>query len=496
VGTMLTAPRGLARLSTGVVLVALVSALAVTPAALAVPSAGDVRASGWNGDDSIADDGSTVNSRTSPTERAGTGLESATGGLESAAAGLVTGRLLLKPSDIDPAIIVTSGKVQFYDRFDPYVLIDEVDSNINGTFSISGLPAGSYRVAFISYMDDPYLPVREWAVDAPTYFAGGDVVLTDGNPYAFGDVVIEARDIRADRIAGANRFATAAAVSDYFLGTAVGGTVFIVNGRNFPDALSAGAATTDGALLMVEQNSVPAATQAELSRLAPDRIVVVGGTGAVSASVFAQLQSYVPAPTDVVRISGADRYATSRAVITSPDGFNGAVSELLIATGRNFPDALSAVPAAIRSGAAVLLVNGAASSLDPATLALVDDLGVPVTIIGGTGVVSAGIQSQLAGLVSTQRVSGSDRFSTSVAVAVEFFPEADWAFLANGFGFPDALAAGPLAGYLSSPVYLVRQDCVPNVVYLDVFNVLANEIVAVGGTSVVSDNAMNGLPCF
>lgn len=413
--------------------------------------------------------------------------------VQSTAVGEVSGRLLLETNG--SPIVVTDGLVQFYHPSIPYLLIDEVESEADGTFSITGLPTGSYKVAFSSYMFDNELPVRNWSGGDTNWYDAGLVVFTDGDPYPFGDVVIPRRDTTVDRLAGSNRFGTAAEVGQWYWGSGIGGTVYVVNGFDFPDALSAGAATTNGTLVMVERNSLPPESASELARIQPDRIVVVGGTGVVSSSVFSQLRDYVDSPSDVVRIAGANRYETSRAVITSPDGFNNSVSELIIATGRNFPDALAAVPGAIVSNAAVLLVDGSASRLDTATRNLVQSLGVPVTIVGGTSAVSSGIQSQLTGITQTIRVAGSDRFDTSVKVAQEFFPQADWAFLANGFGFADALAAGPAAGQVNSPVYLTRKECVPDEVFVDILYVLANEVISVGGTGVISRNAANGTPC-
>ncbi len=409
------------------------------------------------------------------------------------AAGEIYGRLLLQTSTTP--IVVVDGLVQFYSSASAWELVDEVATDSDGTFSITGLPAGVYKVAFVSYQAGSEWPSRIWVGGASNWFDSGVVIFTDGDPYEFGDVVIPRRDISLLRLAGNDRFETAAAVSDFLWAPGIGGTVFVVNGLNFPDALSAGAATTNGVLAMVTANSIPAATAADLVRVQPDRIVVVGGTGVVSPAVFAELANYVDDPSDVVRIEGENRYETSREVITSASGFNSNVQELLIATGRNFPDALSAVPAAIVRDAAVLLVDGAASSLDAETRALVETLGVPVTIIGGTGVVSAGIQSELTGITQTIRVFGENRYDTSVAVAEEFFATADYAFQANGLGFADALAAGPAAGSLQAPVYLVQQNCVPDNVFSDVLYVLANLVISVGGTGVISEDAATGIPC-
>ena len=111
------------------------------------------------------------------------------------------------------------------------------------------------------------------------------------------------------------------------------------------------------------------------------------------------------------------------------------------------------------------------------------------------GVVSVGIENELQTLVATSRTYGSDRFGTSVAVAQQFFPQSDYAFLANGYGFADALSAGPAAGLFYSPVYLVKQNCVPGDVFIDVIYLLTNEVVGVGGAGVISDATIAGTPC-
>ncbi|HEX9643246.1 MAG TPA: cell wall-binding repeat-containing protein [Acidimicrobiia bacterium] len=88
--------------------------------------------------------------------------------------------------------------------------------------------------------------------------------------------------------------------------------VYIATGENFPDALGAAAAAAVGLgpVLLVQQNAVPSPTLAELNRLQPPKIVIVGGTAVISNAVQGQLQGLGFSPT-VIRLAGANRYATA-----------------------------------------------------------------------------------------------------------------------------------------------------------------------------------------
>lgn len=409
--------------------------------------------------------------------------------LSATASGAITGRVLIVPFGGGTPVGANSGEVQFYSSssssFEP---VATAFLNSAGSFSLSGgLPAGLYNVAFIS-RDTRAFPVREWFNNVPSIFGADEITLVEGAAFAFGDVVLEERAIDTERLSGANRYATAAAVSRRYAGDGALRDIVIVNGQNFPDALGAGPIATrfGGPLLMVTQNAIPAETAAELDRLTPRTITIVGGTGVVSAAVEAQLATYVGGSANVTRIAGANRYATSRAVVQALED-DAAITELFIATGRGFPDALAAVPAAGSVGGAVLLVDGSLGSLDASTAAFIDGLDVPVTIVGGTGVVSAGIQSQLSGRgIVVDRVSGANRYATSVAIAVEYFPYADLSYLANGLGFADALAIGPWGGAYRIPVYLTQPDCVTEAVLDDLIVGLFNGVTLVGGTGVLS----------
>jgi len=419
--------------------------------------------------------------------------------LEATASGAITGRVLAEPFGGGTAVPANSGEVQFWaNSSGSLVPTATTPLTSTGTFSLpSGLPAGQYRVAFVS-RDDIALPVREWHNDQRFSVSANLITLTNGVPFPFGDVVLQERTVGTQRFAGANRFATATAVSRYFLGEGAERDIVIVNGLNFPDALGAGplAARLGGPLLMVTANAIPAETAVELDFLDPRTITIVGGTGAVSSAVEAQLATYVGGSDNVQRIDGANRYETSRAVVASIGVSAQSITRLFIATGQSFPDALSAVPAAISVGGAILLVDGRRAALDDLTATYIDSINVPVTIVGGTGVVSAGIQSQLVSRgVVVDRVSGSNRYATSIAIARQYFPYAEFAYLTNGSGFADALAIGPWAGLGRSPVYLTQSSCIADAVFDDLIDRLFSNATLVGGEGVLSQRVFDFEPC-
>ena len=87
------------------------------------------------------------------------------------------------------------------------------------------------------------------------------------------------------RLSGADRYATAAAISAATFKPGVP-VVYLATGLNFPDALAgAAAAGGNGGPLLLVGSTMPAATAAELARLKPARIVILGSTTVVSAAV-------------------------------------------------------------------------------------------------------------------------------------------------------------------------------------------------------------------
>jgi putative cell wall-binding protein len=181
------------------------------------------------------------------------------------------------------------------------------------------------------------------------------------------------------RLAGDGRAQTAARLSmaGYDAGVPV---VYIATGDGFADALAAGSVAgrpNGGPILLVTRDAVPASTAAELQRLAPRRIVIVGGRGAVSDAVEAALGAHAPT---VERVAGADRFTT--AVALSQAYFSGGAPTVYLATGADFPDALAGGAAAALAGAPLLLVRR--DCLPPAVAAEVRRLEpAEIVLLGG-----------------------------------------------------------------------------------------------------------------
>ena len=301
------------------------------------------------------------------------------------------------------------------------------------------------------------------------------------------------------RIAGADRYATAVAVSDYSFGpTSRTPTVYLTTGEAFPDALAAAAAAgmVGAPLLLTTAGGLPGVTLDEIRSLRPSTIVVVGGPNAIPD---AQLTTLRGIAATVTRISGSNRYETSYAVATAR--FTNPAT-VYVATGTSYADALSAAAAAGSQGVPILLADGTDATR---LLQVIDQLNARrAIIVGGSDVVSSQIQQQLAAwrvpetgaLLRVDRYAGANRYETSALIARSAFTAPRYVFLASGANFPDALAAAALAADLDAPLLLSLTSCIPSPIgaYLD--GIDPDYRKGVGGTDTLSDAVvLSGTRC-
>ncbi|HET9416365.1 MAG TPA: PQQ-dependent sugar dehydrogenase [Candidatus Limnocylindria bacterium] len=185
-------------------------------------------------------------------------------------------------------------------------------------------------------------PQRIWVLGGTSVISNG--VVSALAPYASGGP--------PTRVSGADRYATAAAISQRWYPTPGVNAAFVAVGTNFADALAGApsAALRDSPLLLVRSGGIPASTAAELDRLNPDRIYVLGGTAVIGAAVASALDQYTTGP--VTRLAGANRFATAEAITRT---FWTKASTAYVASGVNFPDALSGGAVAGKQGLPMLL---------------------------------------------------------------------------------------------------------------------------------------------
>jgi putative cell wall-binding protein len=301
------------------------------------------------------------------------------------------------------------------------------------------------------------------------------------------------------RIQGSDRYDQAVKVTQAAFTTPPAGidVLYLASGEKFSDALSAGSvAGVHGApLLLTRAAALPAVTENEITRLAPKTIVIVGGPASIAPAVATALEADTTAK--IVRVSGADRYAVSRALIADAAYGVPSASWAYLAAGATFPDALAASPAAITVNAPVVLVEGAQPSVGAATLALLASLNpASIRIAGGPASVSEGIQKQLGtDLYAVTRASGADRYEAAVAINREAFLSAETVYLASGTAFADALSAAPVAGKSAAPVYLVQKDCVPTTVLQEIVRTHPKKLVVLGGLDTLGTGVDMLKPC-
>jgi len=256
--------------------------------------------------------------------------------------------------------------------------------------------------------------------------------------------------IEVQRLGGLGRYDTSAEINKYGWQKASTYAV-IATGEDFPDALSATplAAKYNAPILLTEKTKLSDKSVEQLIRLKVSTVYIVGGTGVVSKAVEDLLTGM---KITVKRLWGQDRYATSIEVAKMVGSQNGVV----MATGANFPDALSIAPIAATKNMPILLTGK--DNLPVNVKSYVTANGVSKAyIIGGAGVISDAILKQFS---NGKRLAGIDRYKTNIAVLQEFHDELNLntSLLATGENFPDALSGSALAPSTKSPIILVNRD--------------------------------------
>ena len=286
-----------------------------------------------------------------------------------------------------------------------------------------------------------------------------------------------------ERLSGQTRIETAIAISKEGWPNAAT-TVLLTRDDNYPDALTGAPLSKklDAPILFTNSKTLTPETGTEIARLKPSKVIILGGTGAVSQDIEDVLkQSYV-----IQRIGGIDRYETAEK-IAKELGFTGKVA---ITTGEDFHSALIVSPLAAYKGIPILLtLPGELPSFTKEALQFVAPS--ETTVVGGTDEVSDAV---IAVLPNVKRISGSDIYQTAVAVAKNLGADTSKIFFATGKDFPDALSGSALAAKFNSPILFVNEPLSDYVKqYLMENKTITKDLRLLGGEGVISENTRTAI---
>lgn len=198
---------------------------------------------------------------------------------------------------------------------------------------------------------------------------------------------------------------------------------------------------------------------------------------------------------EIIRLSGADRYSTSDAIVKK--GWSTHCATAILASGldANTVDALTVSPLAKAKNAPVVLVDpkGSVANIVAKFKALNTET---VYIANGTGVISTDVDAGLkaAGITTVTRLGGASRYETALNIA-KTLGASNSIVIANGENahLVDSLSIAPIAAAKGMPIFLAGSSL--DAATTDYINTLgAKTTYVLGGTGVVSDDAVKSLP--
>lgn len=398
----------------------------------------------------------------------------------------VSPRGIWKNASTDPAGSATNGGQSYYDIYCDSVKwiksgwVDYINPQIYWTFENSAAPYGTL--------------VDWWAKQVKgtnvKLYIGHDVSKTEvasqiekqvnynrSNSEVNGSIYFRAKFISENstlqsklkqlnkvthkQLKGINRYETSVKVSKE--GWSSANTVLLVNGYANADGLVATplASAYGAPIILSEKNSLPSETKAEIKRLSPSKVILIGGKTVLSDSLKKQLQEIKP-NLEIDRIGGATRFDTSLLVAKKLDTIVD-VNKSYVCYGLGEADALSIAAKAGEDKSPIILAEK--NAIPKSTLDWLRGESLQTAyFIGGTTNITKAVISQMNSItssdVSGNRVAGNNRYDTNAAVIKKFYTNSAQSGISvtKGLVLADALTSGPLAAKLKTPIVLVDTE--------------------------------------
>ncbi|WP_435789856.1 cell wall-binding repeat-containing protein [Clostridium sp.] len=194
----------------------------------------------------------------------------------------------------------------------------------------------------------------------------------------------------------------------------------------------------------------------------------------------------------IVRLGGDNRYETATAI--SQSGWKGTSNYAVLATGNDYPDALSAAPLAKKYNAPILLTSK--NSIPQTVITELKRLSVShIFITGGTGVVSQSVESKLNTMgITTERLGGINRFETSIKIAEKLGAESGEIMVTNGLQYAEALSASSIASKKGIPIILTNKDVLPDSLNTFISKTYFTKTYILGDTDLISSFVADKFP--
>ncbi|WP_042271341.1 family 10 glycosylhydrolase [[Clostridium] dakarense] len=297
-------------------------------------------------------------------------------------------------------------------------------------------------------------------VKGSMYFSARDIIKNATLQNDMKDLYINnpIPSVPVKKLEGERRFDTAVKISKEGWNDG-SDTVVLTSAYSVVDGVTATplATTKDAPILLVDKNKVHESTKAELLRLKPKNIIVIGGNTVVNDNIVNEAKNTLPGA-NVSRVGGLNRYETSLNVAKKISETQD-INKVYIAGGTGEADALSIASKAGEDKQPIILSNK--DSLNNDTYEWLKSKNLQdAYFIGGETVLENSVINKVNSIttnnIGNNRVYGQNRYETNAKVIQKFYTNSNYdsVLVTKGDPLVDALAAGPLAAKLKSPIVL------------------------------------------
>ncbi|WP_050607937.1 cell wall-binding repeat-containing protein [Clostridium niameyense] len=196
----------------------------------------------------------------------------------------------------------------------------------------------------------------------------------------------------------------------------------------------------------------------------------------------------------VQRLGGKDRFETSQKICEQFAKEH--ISNVIIANGNNFPDALTGSVLSKKLNAPILLVdktlNGSKNSIKYIESNLSKD--GTIFILGSKDVVEDEFISYFnkKGYKNIKRLGGNDRFDTNKIIVDNMKVEKGTpVVIVTGENFPDALSVSSVAAIKGYPILMSKKNSLPEIMKDTIKDIQPSKVFLIGSEGVLGDNIVN-----